>query len=80
MSSWRDYAVRSPNGKTWVFEHSSAHEGGDDVNPNLDIGFAMRIERVAGDKPDLEYRGQYAPPSAQSFLDQLSPYPTRHRQ
>ncbi len=73
---WRDFAVRDPSGTHWVFEHSSAHEGGDDVNPNLDLGFARRLEheligasQVLG--VDVEMR-----PVWQSFLDQLSPYPT----
>jgi hypothetical protein len=73
---WRDFAVRDSSGKYWVFEHSAAHEGGDDVNPDLDIGFARRVERelIATSKVlgvDAEMR-----PVWQSFLDQLSPYPT----
>jgi hypothetical protein len=73
---WRDFAVRDASGKHWVFEHSAAHEGGDDVNPNLDIGFARRVERelIATSRVlgvDAEMR-----PLWQSFLDQLSPYPT----
>ncbi len=72
---WRDFAVRDSSGKHWVFEHSSAHEGGDDVNPNLDIGFAISVEkalinasRVLG--VDAEMR-----PIWQQFLAELSPYP-----
>lgn len=73
---WRDFVVRDSSGKQWVFEHSAAHEGGDDVNPNLDIGFARRVERelIATSQVlgvDAEMR-----PVWQSFLDQLSPYPT----
>jgi hypothetical protein len=73
---WRDFAVRDATGKKWVFEHSSAHEGGDDVNPNLDIGFAQRIERELIEMSkvldvDSEMRSVW-----QSFIDQLSPYPT----
>lgn len=73
---WRDFAVRDSSGNHWVFEHSSAHEGGDDVNPNLDIGFARRVERelIATSQvlnADAEMR-----PVWQSFLNQLSPYPT----
>ena len=73
---WRDYAVRDSSGKRWVIEHSAAHEGGDDVNPNLDIGFARRVERelIATSQVlgvDAEMR-----PVWQSFLDELSPYPT----
>jgi hypothetical protein len=73
---WRDYAVRDSSGKQWVFEHSAAHEGGNDVNPNLDIGFARRVEHelIATSQVldvDAEMR-----PLWRSFLDQLSPYPT----
>jgi len=73
---WRDFAVRSPDGKTWVFEHSSAHEGGDDVNPNLDIGFAMRIEKELLETSQILNIEANMRPVWQSFLDQLSPYPT----
>jgi hypothetical protein len=73
---WRDFAVHNASGKHWEFDHSSAHEGGDDVNPNLDIGFARRVEnelivtsKVLG--VDAEMR-----PVWQSFLDKLSNYPT----
>lgn len=73
---WQDFAVRDSTGKHWVFEHSSAHEGGDDVNPNLDIGFALRVERelIATSQVlgiDAEMR-----PVWQHFMDELSPYPT----
>jgi len=73
---WRDFAVRSPDGKTWVFEHSSAHEGGDDVNPNLDIGFAQRIEKELLETSQLLNVDANMRSVWQSFLDQLSPYPT----
>lgn len=73
---WRDFAVRNPAGTQWIFEHSSAHEGGDDVNPNLDLGFARRVAReliktskVLGVDADMV-------PKWQQFLDQLAPYPT----
>jgi hypothetical protein len=75
---WRDFAVRDASGTHWIFEHSSAHEGGDDVNPNLDIGFARRVERelIETSKTlgvDAEMRLVW-----QNFLNQLSPYPTGH--
>lgn len=73
---WRDFAVRDPATGKWVFQHSSAHEGGDDVNPNLDIGYARRIEaeligtsKVLGVDADMR-------PVWQDFLHNLSPYPT----
>ncbi|WP_263417686.1 glycosyl hydrolase family 95 catalytic domain-containing protein [Terriglobus albidus] len=72
---WRDFAVRDENGK-WSFVHSAAHEGGDDVDPNLDIGFARRIaeELIETSKVlnvDAELR-----PIWQAFIDNLAPYPS----
>lgn len=72
---WRDFAVRDASGK-WVFEHSSAHEGGDDVNPNLDIGFARRIEKELIETSRILGVDASMRPVWQSFLDELSPYPT----
>ena len=73
---WRDFAVYDSSGEHWEFDHSSAHEGGDDVDPDLDIGFARLVEnelivtsKVLG--VDVEMR-----PVWQSFLDKLSNYPT----
>lgn len=73
---WRDFAVRDSTGQRWMFEHSSAHEGGDDVNPNLDIGFARRVERELIETSqvldvDAEMRAVWT-----TFLEELSPYPT----
>lgn len=73
---WRDFAVRDATGTRWMFEHTSAHEGGDDENPNLDIGFARRVERELIETSkvlgvDSGMRAQW-----QEFLDQLAPYPT----
>lgn len=73
---WRDFAVRSTDGKHWNFEHSSAHEGGDDLNPNLDIGFASRIERELIQTSKVLGVDRAMRPIWQSFLDQLSPYPS----
>lgn len=72
---WRDFAVHFPDG-TWDFEHSSAHEGGEDLNPSLDIGFALRLahELILTSKilnVDAEMR-----PIWQSFADHLAPYPS----
>jgi len=73
---WRDFAVRNSAGTQWIFEHSSAHEGGDDINPNLDLGFARRVARELIETSkvlgiDAEMRPQW-----QRFLDQLAPYPS----
>jgi hypothetical protein len=72
---WRDFAVRDATGKYWMFEHSSAHEGGDDENPNLDLGFAHRVESelIATSKvlnTDAQMR-----PVWKKFSDELIPYP-----
>ena len=71
---WRDFAVW--DGKRWVFEHSSAHEGGDDTNPNLDLGFARKVintllETSAILGVDASLRSTW-----QDFLTKLSAYPT----
>jgi len=70
---WRDFAVRNSAGTQWNFEHSSAHEGGDDVNPNLDLGFARRVARelIESSQALAEMR-----PVWQQFIDQLAPYPS----
>ena len=71
---WRDFAVW--DGTRWVFQHTSAHEGGDDTNPNLDLGFARKVintlldtSAVLGVDADLR-------PVWQDFLAKLSAYPT----
>jgi hypothetical protein len=73
---WRDYAVRDSSGQHWDIAHSAAHEGGDDLNPNLDIGFAKRVERELIATSGV--LGVDAPmrPLWKSFRDELSPYPT----
>lgn len=73
---WRDFAVRDSTGTKWIFEHSSAHEGGDDVNPNLDIGFARRVERELIETSETLNVDAGMRPVWQAFLDQLAPYPT----
>jgi hypothetical protein len=73
---WRDFAVRDASGQHWTFEHSSAHEGGDDLNPNLDIGFALRIEHELIETSKLLGVDANMRPVWQSFADQLAFYPT----
>jgi hypothetical protein len=73
---WRDFAVRDPTGKHWVFEHSAAHEGGDDVNPNLDIGFARRIQNELIATSQMLGRDAEMRPVWREFRDELNPYPT----
>ncbi len=72
---WRDFAVRDASGKRWMFEHSSAHEGGDDVDPNLDLGFAHRVERELIATSAVLGVDAGMRPVWQSFNDQLDPYP-----
>ena len=72
---WRDFAVRDASGKRWMFEHSSAHEGGDDVDPNLDLGFAHRVERELIATSAVLGVDAGMRPVWQSFNDELDPYP-----
>lgn len=72
---WRDFAVRDAAGR-WSFEHTSAHEGGDDTNPNLDLGFARRVERELIETSQVLGVDAAMRPVWQQFLDQLAPYPT----
>jgi hypothetical protein len=71
---WRDWMVF--DGTRFVIQHSSAHEAGDDTNPNLDLGFIRKVEelllgtsRTLGVDADLR-------PVWQDVLDRLSAYPT----
>ena len=73
---WRDFAVRNPEGTQWIFEHSSAHEGGDDVNPNLDLGFARRVARELIETSQVLGVDAEMRPVWQQFIDQLAPYPS----
>jgi hypothetical protein len=71
---WRDFAVRDAEGR-FSFEHTSAHEGGDDVNPNLDLGFAHRVEsELIQDSEALNIDAAMRP-VWKKFSDELSPYP-----
>jgi hypothetical protein len=72
---WRDYAVRDSSGQHWDIAHSAAHEGGDDLNPNLDIGFAQRVERELIATSGVLAVDAAMRPLWKSFLDELSPYP-----
>ncbi|WP_035359575.1 glycosyl hydrolase family 95 catalytic domain-containing protein [Edaphobacter aggregans] len=73
---WRDFAVRDTTGKQWIFEHTSAHEGGDDLNASLDIGFARRVARELIETSKVLGVDAEMRPIWQSFLDQLTPYPS----
>jgi hypothetical protein len=71
---WRDFAVW--DGKRWVFEHSSAHEGGDDTNPNLDLGFARKVVNTLLETSAILGVDASLRPTWQDFLNKLSAYPT----
>ncbi|HTN39115.1 MAG TPA: hypothetical protein VL053_18685 [Arachidicoccus sp.] len=66
--------------RPYRIEHSSAHEGSDDVNPNLDIGFIRRICRTLITTSQILRRDQKMVPVWQDVLDNLSDYPTIIRQ
>jgi hypothetical protein len=71
---WRDWMVF--DGTRFVIQHSSAHEGGDDVNPNLDLGFIRKVETMLlGTSQTLGVDAALRP-VWQDVLDRLSAYPT----
>lgn len=72
---WRDFAVRDSSGERWIFKHTSAHEGGDDVDPNLDLGFAHRVERELIETSQILHLDANLRPVWKSFSEQLAPYP-----
>ncbi len=72
---WRDFAVRDASGQHWMFEHSSAHEGGDDENPNLDLGFAHRVESELVAMSEVLKTDAGMRPIWKKFSDELSSYP-----
>ncbi|GAA1982036.1 glycosyl hydrolase family 95 catalytic domain-containing protein [Catenulispora subtropica] len=71
---WRDFAVW--DGSRWVFEHTSAHEGGDDTNPNLDLGFARKVINTLLETSVILGVDASLRPTWQDFLNKLSKYPT----
>jgi hypothetical protein len=72
---WRDFAVHDASEEHWIFEHTSAHEGGDDVDPNLDLGFAHRIEKELIETSQILHVDADLRPVWKSFSEQLAPYP-----
>ncbi|MEZ0115197.1 hypothetical protein ABH920_009232 [Catenulispora sp. EB89] len=71
---WRDFAVW--DGTRWVFQHTSAHEGGDDTNPNLDLGFARKVVNTLLDTSVVLGVDADLRPVWRDFLAKLSAYPT----
>ena len=72
---WRDFAVRDSKG-TYNFEHSSAHEGGEDLNPSLDVGFALRLARELITTSQILDVDAEMRPVWQNFVDHMTPYPS----
>ncbi|WP_194925403.1 glycosyl hydrolase family 95 catalytic domain-containing protein [Catenulispora pinisilvae] len=71
---WRDFAVW--DGTRWIFQHTSAHEGGDDTNPNLDLGFARKVVNTLLDTSAVLGVDADLRPVWTDFLAKLSAYPT----
>ena len=62
--------------KPYRMVHSSAHEGSDDINPNLDIGFIRKLyKNLIGEARSLQTDAALIP-VWQDLLDNLSDYPT----
>jgi len=60
----------------YTIVHSSAHEGSDDVNPNLDIGFIRKLYRTLIKAASTLQCDKDRVSSWQDMLDHLSDYPT----
>lgn len=60
--------------KPYMIEHSSAHEGSDDVNPNLDLGYICRICKTLIDASKILNTDEKMRPVWQDVLDNLSDY------
>lgn len=71
---WRDFMEK--DGERYVIRHSSAHEGGDDTNPNLDLGFIRKLCGTLMETSQLMGVDVELRPVWQDVLDHLSPYPT----
>jgi hypothetical protein len=71
---FRDYLTTS--GSRLVMAHSSAHEGSDDLNPNLDIGFIRRVETALITFSQQLGVDANLVPVWQSTLSKLAGYPT----
>jgi hypothetical protein len=73
---WRDFAVRDSATGRLHFDHSSAHEGGDDQDPNLDIGFALRVAQELIDTSKILNIDAEMRPIWEKFKTDLAPYPS----
>src|SRR6266700_1432260 len=64
------------DGTRFVIQHSSAHEAGDDTNPNLDLGFIRKVESLLLSTSQTLGVDAGLRPVWQDVLDRLSAYPT----
>ncbi len=71
---FRDYLTIS--GNRLVMAHSSAHEGSNDLNPNLDIGFIRRVETALITFSQQLGVDANLVPVWQSTLSRLAAFPT----
>lgn len=71
---WRSYLTNV--GGVYQVQHSSAHEGSDDLNPDLDIGFIRKIETTLISASQVLGVDANMVPVWQDVLDHLSPLPT----
>jgi hypothetical protein len=62
--------------KPYTIIHSSAHEGSDDINPNLDIGFIRKLYTSLISEAKTLSTDAKMIPVWQDILDNLSDYPT----
>ena len=71
---FRDYLTR--DGDRLVMADSSAHEGSDDLNPNLDLGFIRRVETALIAFSRQLHVDATLVPVWQDTLSRLAAYPT----
>jgi len=72
---WRDFMVW--DGKRYVIDHSSAHEGLPvDINPNLDLGFFRKVEKTLIEASGVLGVDSHLVPVWRDVLAKLSAYPT----
>lgn len=76
-----DYVTKetlSGGGYRYNMEHSSAHEGGDDLNPAIDIGFIKRYSKFLIDASQTLGVDAALVPKWQDLYDHIADYPTQN--
>lgn len=71
---WRSYLILEQ--KPYCLEHTSAHEGSDDINPNLDLGFIRKVCKTLIETSKVLNMDSDMLPVWQDVLENLSDYPT----